>query len=525
GINYCRNGVKTIQRQVSFQVKLKDQVVRFPAHPINIPDSSLFIWPFNLDMNGVLLRYATAQPLCKVGKAGNPVWVFFQNWEESPEFCFDAAGIDQLSSSNGRVVQEKGVYVVSGLRPGKDCVLTMQMKNGQWQKVLVLSNAEAGQTWLLDDAKGDKRLFLSKANLYRMGNNLAVMDTLPELSVQLLRNHAPAGAAGRADTSLFISYDLHQPRKEVTCLLKPQGALSGAEWLVTSVPSVNADNQLYHKEFQKEFSVGNPSNIKSARLILAPESECRFRVNDKWCEQVVKPGELNVLDITGYVQKGDNVILVDFPLVDGKEPSQKLAPSRQPSNDGPSASPPVAASVASSAAAPKAFAARVLIEYFNSDRLDFSTDGSWLTTDLYYFPATYGSKPVYPLSFAAPEKTEARIASDLPLPDRLVYTLPLSDNYLEGLNNLYLAVQYRGDRIAVRANNKLIADNLNNNTGWLMDLRREGLEGRDLQLELRPWQHLDKMYFDIPPAKREEGKAAIDAIRLVPEYKVLWPMP
>jgi len=243
---------------------------------------------------------------------------------------------------------------------------------------------------------------------------------------------------------------------------------------------------------------GNPSNIKSARLILAPESECRFRVNDKWCEQVIKPGELNVLDITGYVQKGDNVLLFDFPFAIG-----------------PSASKPVAA-----------FAARVLIEYFNSDRLDFSTDRSWLTTDLYYFPATYGSKPVYPLSFVAPETTEARtVLRDQPLPDRVVYTLPLSGNYLEGLNNLYLAVQYRGDRIAVRTGNKLIADNLNNNTGWLMDLRRTGLECRDLQLELRPWQHLDKMYFDNPPARGEEGKAAIDAIRLVPEYRALLHMP
>jgi len=187
----------------------------------------------------------------------------------------------------------------------------------------------------------------------------------------------------------------------------------------------------------------------------------------------------------------------------------------------------------------RAFAGRVLVEYFNTDRLDFSTDTSWLVADQYYFPATYGDKPVFPMGWAAPKVAGMvgvagtagaadgrRAASGESLPGFRVWTLPLSCNYLDGLNNLYLDVEYQGDRISVRYDGKLIADNLNNNTDWLMDLKRGGysLECQELELEVRPWKDLGRMYFDRPPLLSAEGRAEIEQARMVPEYRVVVPM-
>jgi len=268
------------------------------------------------------------------------------------------------------------------------------------------------------------------------------------------------------------------------------GALQEAQWLMTSVGSIDASNLLYHREFQKEFSAGDPARIKSAKLVLAAESECRVRINDKWVDQPIKPGGLNVLDVTGYVQKGDNVLLMDFPFETGD----------------------------------RAFAARVLVEYFNTDRLDFSTDTSWLGMDQYYFPATYGDKPVYPLRWAAPKVASVRrVLSMEALPGFTAWTLPIPCDYLDGLNNLYLDVRYQGDRISVRYNGRLIADNLNNNTDWLMDLKRGGfsLECQELELEVRPWKDVGRMYFDRAPGAAAEGRADIERMRLVPEYRVI----
>ena len=499
GINYCRNNRRLREKQVRFQVRMKDQVLTFPAHGVDIPDSSLFIWPMNLDMDGARLVYATAQPLFRTQLKDIDCWVFTQDADILPELCLDAAGIVKVEVPPGRgeLVLSDGRYVLSGLRPGKDCIITVTRADGRLQKIIVLSREEGRQAWILPDAAGKKGLYISRATLYTKDDKLYLTDTLATMRVEALTGDG-----------IFTSLkrDIPVAVREMPCVAEPKGALQEAEWLVSSVPAIDPSTLLYHKEFQKEFSAGDPARIKSAKLVLAPESECRFRINDKWVDQPIQTGRMNVLDITGYIQKGDNVLLMDFPYATGSH----------------------------------AFAARVLVEYFNTDRLDFSTDSSWLSSDLYYFPATYGSKPVYPITWVKPVVAEQpgsaaeggavaarRTLSREQLPGFSAWTMPVPCNYLEGLNNLYLDVRYQGDRISVRWNNKLIADNLNNNTDWLMDLKRgdNELECQDLELEVRPWVHTDRMYFDRAPARSEEGKAGIERVRLVPEYRAIVDIP
>jgi len=497
GINYCRNNKLSEKKQVSFQIKLKDQTVTFPSKPVNISDSSMFTWPLNLNMDGTRLIYATAQPLFKSNEPNKSAWVFIQDAARYPEFCLSDSGIEKVESSNGHISKKDQQYIISDLHPGSQCVISISKKDGRLQKIIVLSTVEGKETWILKNADNKKLFFISKAGLYMKDDELHVTDTLANMNIKMLASEGMEIKAGRESMlatrktdGTFYSYFIKMPAKQIPCNIKQQNTLDDAEWLTTSVKHIDASNQLYHKEFQKEFSADNPAKIKSAKLILYPESECRFRVNDKWCEQPITPGVLNVLDITGYVNKGDNILLMDFPYTTGN----------------------------------KAFAAQVSIEYFNTDRLGFSTDTSWLSADLYYFPPTYGSKPVYPLGFTTPQVTAARKILNSPVVQGVTeWTVPVACNYLDGLNNLYLAVKYKGDRISVRSNNKLIADNLNNNTEWLMDLKRNGsqLECRDLKLEIQPWKNIDKMYFDIAPAKTDEGKSSIESIRFVPEYKAI----
>jgi hypothetical protein len=531
GIRYCRGHEYPGTRLAQFRIKLKDQTLLFPAAPVNIPDSSLFIWPFNFDMDGTRLIYATAQPLFTSAPSGHvtssaqPVWVFMQDANLLPEMCFEETGIEKidLPRGKGEVIRAGHTYTLSRLHPGTDCVITVTKKDGSSQKIVLLSREEGKRTWLLRDSAGEQQLYLSRSVLYMKDNQLSVIDTLPDMEVKRLSPEAGALSpdakrlSPRAD-QLFTTTDYRLKPQTPPAILQREGALKDASWLVTSVKSIDPGTLLYHREFQKEFSADDPAQIKSAKLILAPESDCRVRINDKWCDQPIIPGTLNVLDITGYVNKGDNVLLLDFPFATGNKTARTAV---------------------------AAFAARVLVEYFNTDRLDFTTDPSWLTFDSYYFPATYGSKPVYPITYAAPEiarvATETprdaadaeqevmsarRAISRQPLPGFSEWTLPIPCNYLEGLNNLYLAVRYKGDRISARLHDQLIADNLNNNTEWLMDLKRPGaeLECQNLELEVRPWKNIDKMYFDRAPASSDEGKAAIENIRFIPEYKMVAPV-
>jgi hypothetical protein len=502
GINYCRNNRRPVQRQVQFRVKLRDRTLVFPSAPVDLPDSSLFIWPMGLDMDGMKLDYATAQPLFH--KNDGSVWVFMQDAELLPELSLAEEGIDKVESAGNGMVRLVGhSYILSGLRPGSDCVITVTRKGGVRQKILILSREEGRRSWILADSAGAAHFYLSGAALYAKGNNLYMTDTVPSFEVKEL------GPDGN-----FIVTRRQQPEKKQDCILQPKGALQDAQWLVTSVKSIDAGTLLYHREFQKEFSAGDPSRIRSAKLVLAAGSGCRVRINDRWVEQGVVADSLNVMDITGYIEKGDNVLLMDFPYKTGEKAAGGMGD--------------------------RAFAARVLVEYFNTNRLDFSTDTSWLVADQYYFPATYGDKPVFPMGWAAPkvvgmagatgmmEVTAGvrRALSRESLPGFTAWTVPMSCNYLDGLNNLYLDVGYQGDRISVRYDGKLIADNLNNNTDWLMDLKRGGysLECQELELEVCPWKDLGRMYFDRPPLRSAEGQVAIRHARLVPEYRVVVPM-
>lgn len=508
GIRYCRGHAFSTETQAQFQIRLPGQLLTFPK--VSIPDSSMLIWPFNLDMNGLKLVYATAQPLYVSGDS--TTWIFAADAVKEPEFCFSGEGIQNITGPgiqnitgpgtqaiNGPVVRKTGnSFVLSGLHPGKDCRISITRKDGRTLQVVILSKKEGRQSWILGD-----QFYVSGSTLYRKDNELSIIDTLPVAVVDRLN----AQGAFSSDTFHFAG-------KVPVCDIKKQDILQNASWLVTSVPSVNAATRLYHREFQKEFSATDPSEIKSARLILAPGSACRVRINGRWCLQEIIPGKLNVLDITGYVSKGDNALLMDFPFDSGR----------------------------------KAFAARIQVEYFNTTRLDFTTDQSWLTADLYYFPATYGSKLVYPINWVAPEEVhkgettaavqdvttpvtvrdgEAPFASGIGLHQDSTWTLAIPCDYLEGLNNLYLAVKYKGDRISVRLHDQLIADNLNNNEEWLMDLKRTGnsLQCQDLDLEVRPWNNLSNMYFDNPPAPGDEGMASIQSVRLIPEYKTTVPIP
>ncbi len=480
GINYCRNNPTAEKKNVQFSVKLRQQTLTFPSTPINVPDSTLLVWPINMDLDGINLQYATAQPLFDTKKG---LWVFVQDLNVQPEFSFDAKNISSVKSSNGKVVNNGKNWLINSLLPGKDCIISIEKKSGETQSIVVLSKEEGKYAWILEKDNGDKQFFISKSTLYMQHDKLKIIDFDNKMNISML-------TPGK--TEIFTNLQFNQPEQKIASIPQPKGALQDAHWLVTSIEKITPDNKLNHKIFQKEFSAINPALIKWAKLVIVPESDCRLRINENWCGQAIEPGKLNVIDITGYVKKGENVLLMDFPLAEGK----------------------------------KAFAARVIIEYFNSERYDFSTDESWLSAELYYLPAVYGDKPVFPLGLQAPALTDQRTdLAMLSISDFKEWTLHVPCDYLKGLNNLYLAMNYVGDRVSVRLNNHLIADNLNNNTTWMMNLSRPDnqMECADLQIEIRPWQNTDKIYFDLLPEKHDAAKAAIKQIWFVPEYAVQYP--
>ena len=117
GINYYRGTRKPEQKNIQFKIKLKGETLQFPSRPVDIPDSSTFIWPFNFSMNDIVLKYATAQPLCKIDQKDRTDWFFIQNFGIQPELCFDGALIKTIESNSGNIVKIYFNRISSGNGP------------------------------------------------------------------------------------------------------------------------------------------------------------------------------------------------------------------------------------------------------------------------------------------------------------------------------------------------------------------------------------------------------------------------
>ena len=511
GINYCRYTQKPTQSKVQFDIALKGERLRFPSTPVDIPDGSIFIWPVNMPLGGVRLKYATAQPLCHLTEpageahALSDIWVFVQTQNIHPEFCLSVDSIGDLHTTSGTIRKEGDRYIISGITPSSRCVISGRQSNGRLIRLLVLSREEGLHAWLLQGSPvtgslgttpGQKHLYLSQSDMYLDGATLHIFGPSPYLSFETLDTAAR-----------FVARDLRVAPRDIPLEYHREGLLDEATWLKTGVKSVGPDNLLYHKLFQKEFSLDNPPAIRSATLFLlsdtgrsgegSPNSgtgggspgaavACRIKVNQTWVNQAVTGGTLNTIDLTGYVQKGENTLLLDFPFKEG--------------NAG--------------------FAARVLVDYSNTAQIGFSTDSSWLTSEQYNYPSPLQKDNQR--GFSAPEAIPAA-RSFFPVYDTgySEWTISIPCNYRSGLKTLYLGLDYIGNTGRLRLGSQLISDNFNNGTPWYINLGRSGseMECRSLKLELFPLGPEDKIFFDRPPATTDIEKTHLRRVRFIPEYE------
>ncbi|MFG6456524.1 beta-galactosidase [Roseateles sp. BYS96W] len=140
--NHVRQYPMPTQAGVRFEVQLPGGAVTLPSQPVDIPDGAYFIWPVNLDLDGVALRYATAQPVTRVDAgAQGIVHVFVTTAGLPAEFAL-ADRLQVLKPGSG--LQRLGVTAA-----------------GRAVSVLLLSPAQAEQLNVLEIA-GQRRLVFSE---------------------------------------------------------------------------------------------------------------------------------------------------------------------------------------------------------------------------------------------------------------------------------------------------------------------------------------------------------------------------
>jgi beta-galactosidase len=208
----------------------------------------------------VLLRYATAQPLCILHNAGADTYVFFANEKVPAEFVISQSAIKRIIPvSSFRITQSGADYHIRFQNAGTHCLIRCYLNNGDSLQLLLLTNREALTSWKVKLQSKDC-LFISPDNVIadqehiRMqstGNATFEWYTYPAIT-HLKTGQQQSFIQTKGD--VFTHYTWHLPEKKMQVAWKEDSTI--ATGLLPAVPqkvkadTTNVSMPLYGKELQ-----------------------------------------------------------------------------------------------------------------------------------------------------------------------------------------------------------------------------------------------------------------------------------
>jgi hypothetical protein len=457
--NYLRNYQKPIQKNVQFEIGFENENIIFPSEAIAIKDSTILIWPVNLEMGSLTLRYATAQPLYQFSKGDTTYWFFFQNSDLTPEFCFNNKGIANINAPSIKLKHKQDYTILSDIPVGLHLNFSISTADKKIHRLFVLSNSEALHFWKFND-ENQPVCVVSNGAVYLNSNELIITPVDENTYLTDISGCIPSGTHLKLidPCGIFKRYSLPNNGYAVkTVEVNRKHQLNNALWLKTNTDKVSAKNELHNVCFLKEFNLGNPSPIKSATLFFYNQNHSKINVNGQWLNQDIAKNNLNELDLTGYLSHGDNSIMIVCPTTDDEA----------------------------------AMAARLMVNFYNSDRFCITTDKSWMTTTQYLIPSKFHSIR----NLNVPVTVEKPVNVSLQATNQYEIVLP---DLTDDSKTCYLKIDYLGNKAQLRSGNNLIADNFFNGQTWSVRLPFNKMSNNPfLTLEIMPFEPDSKIYFEL----------------------------
>jgi beta-galactosidase len=183
--NYQRLENLPAQAGVRFQVRLPGGALTLPDEPVTIPAGAIFLWPFNMDLAGAKLIYATAEPMCQLQEPGATDVIFAQTQGVASEFVFDASGV-QVESTTGTASTAGGRIRVAGVQPGRGAAIRLRTDAGGQINIVLLNPADSLACWK-GELAGQEHVFLTRSGLVLDGNTIQLRSSDPQdLTVAML---------------------------------------------------------------------------------------------------------------------------------------------------------------------------------------------------------------------------------------------------------------------------------------------------------------------------------------------------
>jgi len=171
----------------NFQVTIKllhDKSVTLPSKPITLPADAYFVWPFNMNLSGLHLRFATAQPLAILGTKEAPVYAFFGQPGIPPEVVIDDTPGLKLDSNTAspfvRVTRREGTTVLHKTEFAGTTITRFIFPNGKKVTVMLLEQISAEHGWKM--ASGSESYLLTTPQQVFIDGNIATLQDFEDTS-------------------------------------------------------------------------------------------------------------------------------------------------------------------------------------------------------------------------------------------------------------------------------------------------------------------------------------------------------
>ncbi len=176
--NYLRNYPLPVQKRIQVHVKFQSEVITIPQKPIDIPSQSYFYWPMNMDLDGAIVKYATAQPFTKIDNGKTDYYFFIKLPGINAEFAFDKSTVKSFRSSNGTILHTNKQVNVNGIEPSTNVAIEFQTQIGKTVRIIVLSQSQAYNSWKIP-LHGKDHLFITEADVFANTDTLYLRSRNP----------------------------------------------------------------------------------------------------------------------------------------------------------------------------------------------------------------------------------------------------------------------------------------------------------------------------------------------------------
>jgi beta-galactosidase len=194
-INNFQDNLKMGDKEsIQFKIKTtKGEIIIPESAGFFLKSEENLILPFNMDIGGVNLNYATAQLLTVVGPENSPCYIFFYPEDLMPEFSFSKTNITRVAGESCKISSDKNRWLV---RCSGTSDFRIRKKDGREVRILLMEKSMACKSWIVNIKRENylivsDALFLEGKNsfeFYSSGNNVFDFYIYPKISFELHAN-------------------------------------------------------------------------------------------------------------------------------------------------------------------------------------------------------------------------------------------------------------------------------------------------------------------------------------------------